>query len=88
MKKSEVIAAISEEAGLSKEEARKALDAMIGVLRQVGAEGDRLTLQGLGTFTGKERKPRKSRNPATGSYIVVPEKKVLRFKMSRAVDLN
>lgn len=88
MKKSDVVARISEEAGLSQTDAKKALEAMIGVLRTVGADGDRLSLPGLGTFKGKERKPRQSRNPATGSYIVVPERKVLTFTMSKSLDLR
>lgn len=88
MKKSDVIARISKEAGLNQKDAKKAFEAMIGVLREVGSECDRLTIPGLGTFKGKERKPRKSRNPATGSYILVPEKKVLTFTMSKSVDLS
>ncbi|MBR0550885.1 HU family DNA-binding protein [Stakelama marina] len=88
MKKSEAIERIADETGLSRADAKKALHAIIGVLRTVGTECDRLTLPNLGTFVGKERKARPSRNPATGSYILVPEKKVLRFKMSKSLDLS
>lgn len=87
MKKSDLIARIAAEAGIDQSEARKALEAMLNALREVGAECDRLSLPGFGTFKGRQRKPRKTRNPLTGSYIAVPEKKVLTFSMSKSADL-
>lgn len=87
MKQSDMIDRISDRAGLSEAQARRALQAVIEALQAVGAEGDRLSLRGLGTFRGKERQPRKARNPATGSYILVPHKKILVFTMSNSLEL-
>ena len=56
MNKAELIAAMSEEAGLSKKDAEKALDAFIYTVGESLAAGDKVQLVGFGTFeTTRER---------------------------------
>ena len=47
------------------------------------AEGDKVELRGFGTFRIRHRKPRKGRNPKTGSPVDVPLKRVPFFKVGK-----
>ena len=67
------------EAGLSKVDATKALDAFTNVVKNVLKEGDAITLVGFGTFKVSERKERKGRNPKTKEPLVIPAARVAKF---------
>lgn len=80
MNKTELINAISEKAGLSKVDSKKALDAFI---ETVGAElkkGEKIALVGFGTYSVSEKAARKGINPRTKATIEIPAKKVVKFK--------
>lgn len=55
------------------------LDAIIDGL----AAGDRFELRDFGVFETVVRKSKKARNPRTGEEVMIPEKKVVKFKMGR-----
>jgi DNA-binding protein HU-beta len=80
MNKLQLIDAIAAKAQLTKVDARKALDAFIGVTAASLKKGDGLTLIGFGSFSVVKRKERKGRNPQTGAAIKIPARKVVRFK--------
>ena len=80
MNKADLINAIAAEAGLSKVDAKKALDAFIEVSGEAMKKGERITLVGFGTFSVNERNARNGRNPRTGAKIKIAAKKVVRFK--------
>lgn len=80
MNKSELVNAIAAEAGLSKVDARKALDATLNAVTNALAEGDKVSLIGFGTFSVTERSARQGINPKTKQAIHIPAKKVARFK--------
>lgn len=80
MNKSELISAVAQKSGLSKVDAKKALD---GVLESIGEElknDGRVVLVGFGTFSVTERSARKGINPRTKEPIDIPAKKVVKFK--------
>lgn len=80
MNKTELINAIAEKAGLSKADAKKALDAFVCSVEETLAKGDKLTLVGFGTFYVSEKAARTGINPATKATITIPAKKVAKFK--------
>ncbi|MBQ7946048.1 MAG: HU family DNA-binding protein [Bacteroidales bacterium] len=80
MNKTELINAIAEKAGLSKADAKKALDAFVCSVEETLAKGDKLTLVGFGTFSVAEKAARTGINPATKATITIPAKKVAKFK--------
>ena len=80
MNKAELIAAIAKEAGLTKADSKKALDAFIKVTTKALKKGDRVALVGFGSWTVKKREARKGRNPQTKKEITIPAKKVVKFK--------
>ena len=80
MNKADLINAIAAEAGVSKAEAKKALDAVISNISNALAAGDKVALVGFGTFSVSERGAREGINPATKQKISIPAKKVAKFK--------
>jgi DNA-binding protein HU-beta len=80
MNKSEFIDAIAAEAGMTKADAGKALDAFTKVATKTLKKGDKITLVGFGTFSISKRAARKGRNPQTGKAIQIKAKKVAKFK--------
>ncbi|HDO26995.1 MAG TPA: HU family DNA-binding protein [Bacteroidetes bacterium] len=80
MNKAELIDAMSAGAGISKVEAKKALDSFIGATTDALKKGDRVAMVGFGSFSVSERAARKGRNPQTGQEINIAAKKVVKFK--------
>lgn len=80
MNKVELINAIAEKAGMTKVDAKKALDAMIDVAKAELNNGGKIALIGFGTMAAAERPARKGHNPKTGKAINIPAKKVVKFK--------
>ncbi len=80
MNKAQLIDAMAEGAGLTKADAKKALDSFISATTSSLKEGDRVALIGFGTFSVSERGARTGRNPQTGKEITIPAKKVVKFK--------
>lgn len=87
MKKNELINALAKQTGQEKRAVSATIDALVGVLVEIGTNQDSVTLPGFGTFKGKTRLARTGRNPATGEQIEIPEKKILTFKTSSALNL-
>ena len=76
----ELINAIAEQAGLSKVDAKKALEAFVDTVSTSLEKGDKVALIGFGTFAVAEKGERTGINPATKAKIVIPAKKVVKFK--------
>ena len=80
MNKAELVGHISEKAGITKANATKALDTVIGQISLALRAGDKVTLVGFGTFSVATRGPRTGRNPRDGAKIKIAAKKVAKFK--------
>ena len=65
MNKTELIDKIAAGAGLSKADAKKALDATTAAIKEALVAGDKIQLVGFGTFSVNERPAREGINPAT-----------------------
>lgn len=86
MNKTELINKIAAEAGLSKADAKKALDATVTAIKDALAAGDKVALIGFGTFSVKERPAREAINLRTKEKISVAAKKVAKFKAGAELD--
>ena len=80
MNKTELIAKIAEGSGLSKVDAKKALEATLEAITTALKADDQVALIGFGTFSTSERPERQGINPATKETITIPAKKVVKFK--------
>ncbi|MEK9670069.1 MAG: HU family DNA-binding protein [Gammaproteobacteria bacterium] len=85
MNKSELIDAIAADAGLSKADAGKALDATLSAVTGALRKGHTVSLVGFGTFQVKDRAARTGRNPQTGATIQIAAAKVPGFKAGKAL---
>ena len=82
MNKIELINGVAIEAGISKAQAKAAVDAAIKVMTTALVKGDKIALVGFGTLAVQEKAERKGVNPSTGAPITIPAKKVVKFKPS------
>lgn len=81
MNKAELIDKIAADAGLSKVEAKRALDAFVAATtEELQKENGRVSLVGFGSFTVATRAARTGRNPKNGEAIEIAAKNVVRFK--------
>lgn len=86
MNKTELVSSIAEKSGLSKVDAKKALDATIATIADALKAGDKVALVGFGTFAVAERTERQGINPATKAPITIAAKKVAKFKAGAELD--
>ena len=85
MNKSELVAAIAAQAGLSKKDAEAALKAFIDVTTKELKEGNKIQLVVFGTFEVSERAAREGRNPRTGETMKIEASKAPKFKAGKAL---
>ena len=85
MNKTELIAAIAEQAEISKKDAEKALKAFVDVVTEQLKEGEKVQLVGFGTFEVSERAGREGRNPQTGKTMKIAACKAPKFKAGKAL---
>ena len=88
MNKAQLIDAIAAKAGLTKADAKKALDAFIESTSEALKSGDRVALVGFGSFSVAKRSARTGRNPQTGKEIKIAAKKVVKFKAGTELATN
>ena len=85
MNKTELVAAVAEQAGLSKKDAEAAVKAFTDVVAEALKAGDKIQLVGFGTFDVSERAAREGRNPRTGETMVIEASKTPKFKAGKAL---
>lgn len=85
MNKTELVAAMAEQAGVSKKDAEKALKAFTDVVADELKKGGKVQLVGFGTFEVSERAARDGRNPQTGEVMKIAASKAPKFKAGKAL---
>ena len=80
MNKAELIDAVASDSGLTKADAKRAVDSFVAATTKALKKGDKVALVGFGSFSVAKRAARTGRNPQTGKAIKIAAKKVVRFK--------
>ena len=80
MNKTEFINAVAEKSGLSKVDAKKAVEAFVETVSSESKEGGKVALLGFGSFSVAEKSARKGVNPKTKQPIEIPARKSVKFK--------
>ena len=83
MNKTQLVDNIATEAGVSKVDANRMLDAFLKTVTQQLQSGDSIVLVGFGTFVVRERAAREGRNPQTGESIPIKASKIPAFKAGK-----
>ena len=85
MNKTELVAAVAEQAGLSRKDAEAAVKAFTDVVSEELVNGGKIQLVGFGTFEVSERAAREGRNPKSGEVMNIPASKTPKFKAGKAL---
>ncbi|MBT2281889.1 HU family DNA-binding protein [Priestia megaterium] len=72
--------AVTTKSDLTKQDSKKAVDALFETISNTLAEEEKIQLLGFGTFEVRERAERTGRNPQTGQEMTIPASKVPTFK--------
>ena len=85
MTKVELIAAVANEANLTKKDAEAAVNSALNAITNALKSGDKVTLVGFGTFEVRERPERQGRNPQTKEPMTIAASKLPAFKAGKAL---
>ncbi len=85
MNKTELIAAVAEQAEISKKDTEKALKAFVDVVTEELKKGEKIQLVGFGTFETSARAAREGRNPQTGETMKIAACVAPKFKAGKAL---
>ena len=85
MNKTELVAIVAENAGLTKKDTERVLNAALDAISLALVRGEKVQLSGFGTFETKDREARIGRNPHTKEEIHIPATRVPSFKASKAL---
>lgn len=85
MNKTELIAAIAEQKGLTKTAVSDVINALEDTIAEKLKSGEAVTILGFGTFTAKAREARTGRNPSTGEPIQIAASTGIHFKPGKAL---
>lgn len=85
MNKSELVASVAEQAGLTKKDAEKAVNAIFASVQDALVKGEKVQIIGFGTFEVRTRAARKGRNPQTGKPLNIPASNNPVFKAGKAL---
>ena len=85
MTKVELIAAVANDANLTKKDAEAAVNSALNAITAALKDGDKVTLVGFGTFEVRERAERQGINPRTREAITIAASKSIVFKPGKAL---
>ena len=68
------------ELGFTKKKSIESVEILLETMKNTLANGEDVLISGFGKFCVKEKKKRRGRNPATGSDLLLKERKVVTFK--------
>ena len=85
MSKTELIAAVAQNTGMTKKDAERAVNATLDAITTSLVKGDKVQISGFGIFEVKTREARVGRNPRTKETIQIPASKQPAFKAGKAL---
>ncbi|MGE7767409.1 HU family DNA-binding protein [Peribacillus sp. NPDC096540] len=83
MNKTELVSNVAAQAELTKDDAKKVVDALFETITTTLAKEEKIQLVGFGTFEVRDRAARTGRNPQTGEEIQIAASKVPAFKAGK-----
>ncbi len=79
--KSDIVARVHE-LGFTKKKSVDIVESLLEIMKSTLEQGDDILISGFGKFCVKKKNKRRGRNPATGSDLILRERKVVTFKCS------
>ena len=85
MNHAELSDSVAASLGVSKADAKKAVDAVFAAIADAAAKGEEVSVNGFGKFKVKASAAREGRNPSTGETIQIKASKKLGFGPAKAI---
>jgi DNA-binding protein HU-beta len=85
LNKNDLVAAVSDDSGLTKSDATRAVDSVFDAITKALKKWSEVRLVGFGTFSVSNRKASIGRNPRTGEQIQIPASKQPKFKAGKGL---
>lgn len=79
MNKKQLASKVANKEKITKAQAEKTIDTVLGCISDALISGDKVRLVGFGNFVVRKRKGRVGRNPQTGAKITIGESKAPAF---------
>jgi integration host factor subunit beta len=83
MTKSELIETISTRIDVPKKRAEDVVNAVFESMKEALLEEERIEIRGFGSFSIREHRAKRGRNPRTGDTVDVDEKRTVHFKAGK-----
>ena len=80
--KAHIIESIHSQLGLPKKNCAEIFETLLDIMKNSLADGDEVLISGFGKFCVKDKKERRGRNPATGSDMMLDQRRVVTFRCS------
>ena len=90
MNRAELIVALAEKSGLSKQKAKKVLESYIEIVTEKMCQGEEIVIIGFGTLTPRPQTARMARNPKNGDPVMIEARTTVKFKPGKYLleDIN
>jgi DNA-binding protein HU-beta len=85
MNKNELVDAVAAKSGLTKKDAKNAVDATLDVITEALKNKDTVAFIGFGTFSTTERAARTAKVPGSDKIVNVPASTAVKFKVGKAL---
>jgi DNA-binding protein HU-beta len=85
MTQTAILRELAESTGVNNRVAKQLVDSLAELAVRETKKNGMFVVPGLGRLVRVERKARMGRNPATGEAIKIPAKKVVKFRVAKAV---
>lgn len=88
--KANIVDVVYDKTQVTKKEASDYVNDLFELIKEALEDGEEIKVSGFGKFEVRKKGERIGRNPRTGDEIVIPQRKVLRFKVSQVLkdELN
>ncbi|MBP5376284.1 MAG: HU family DNA-binding protein [Bacteroidaceae bacterium] len=85
MTNKEFLEKVSRKTNIEMDKVKDLSSSLASAVLEAIAQGNSVTIQGFGSFEPREKASRRIYNPTTKTYLVVPSKTTLSYKMSAAL---
>ena len=87
MTKRAIAQTVSEKINITQQEAKRVVQNVLDVIKDTLVDEGRIELRNFGVLEVRERAARKARNPRTGDTVQVEKKRVVVFKVGKALEV-
>lgn len=79
----ELTETLAEQLGFSQNNCSQIVDSFLGNMKESMLNGESIKLVHFGTFTVRDKSPRRGRNPRTGETITIKRRQAISFRPSK-----